>query len=131
MSAQIIRGVHLLELQEHGDSRGGLVVLEDNALPFVPGRIFFMTVPDAGIVRGEHAGTSEQLIIAASGSVSIDLDNGEEQATIRLAENNKALWVRPGIWLRLREFKPGTVLLVAASRLYADTLHFEQPQYFE
>lgn len=120
----------MLDLPDHNDERGDLVVLEQGTLPFVPKRIFFITVSNAGSVRAQHAGSSEELIVPLSGAVTVDLDNGEQQTSMRLADKNKAMWVRPGVWLRLREFEPGTILLVAASLCYSETRHFDRPQPF-
>lgn len=125
---QVIRGANLLDLPSHGDDRGELVVLEENTLPFAPKRIFFITIANSRSVRAEHAGTSEELIVPLSGAVTVDLDNGEQQTSMRLADRTKAIWVKPGVWLRLREFEPGTILLVAASLLYSETRHFDGPQ---
>lgn len=125
---QIIKGVFLLELDVHDDNRGSLVVLEENTLPFNPRRIFFITVPDSSIVRAGHAIISEELIVPVAGAVTIDLDNGEQKSTVRIAKRNQAIWIRSGIWLKLREFEPGTILLVAASLPYAESGHLESPR---
>ncbi|HWR00284.1 MAG TPA: FdtA/QdtA family cupin domain-containing protein [Chlorobaculum sp.] len=126
---QVIQGVELLINEAHRDTRGTLVALEEqSSIPFEPRRIFYITGTDFSSVRAGHAGTSEQLIIALNGSVTVELDNGQEQSSLRLADNLEALWIRPGIWLRLREFSEGTVLLVISSLTYAETQHFMQPQ---
>jgi len=126
---KIMNGVELLTLAIHEDERGCLVALEEQGgLPFAPRRIFYITVPDSSSIRAGHAGTSEELIITITGAVKVELDNGIQQSTLRLADSNKALWVRPGVWLRIKEFAPGTVLLVVASLLYAETRHYNEPQ---
>ena len=126
---KIMNGVELLTLTTHEDERGSLVAFEEqNGLPFAPRRIFYITVRDSSSIRAGHAGTSEELIITMTGAVKVELDNGIRQSSLRLADSNKALWVRSGVWLRLKEFAPGTVLLVVASLLYAETRHYNQPQ---
>lgn len=126
---QVIDGVDLLTHAIHEDERGSLVVLEGTeGLPFAPRRFFYITVPDPSSIRAGHAGSSEELIIAVTGAVTVELDNGTQQVSLRLADSNKALWVRPGVWLRLKKFAPGTVLLVVASLIYAETRHYDQPQ---
>jgi hypothetical protein len=128
---KLIDGVELLTHVIHKDERGSLVALEEHDLPFTPRRIFYITAANASTIRGGHAGTSEELIIAMTGAVTIELDNGLQQTNIRLADNadnNESLWVRPGVWLRLREFAPGTALLVVASLPYAEAQHFDHPK---
>jgi hypothetical protein len=129
MDKQFIRKVRLLNLVCNEDDRGSLVAIEEqDNLPFSPKRIFFISVHNPSSVRAGHASSSEELIVAVNGAVTIDLDNGEQQMSLRLEEKNKALWLRPGVWLKLKEFTPGTILLVAASLLFSETQHFEQPQ---
>ncbi|ARO86640.1 dTDP-6-deoxy-3,4-keto-hexulose isomerase [Nitrosospira lacus] len=126
---QVIEGVELLTHVVHVDERGSLVALEEqDGLPFAPRRIFYITVSDPSSERAGHAGTSEELITIMTGSVTVELDNGIRQASLRLVGNQKALWIRPGVWLRLKEFSPGTILLVVSSLTYAESRHFNRPQ---
>lgn len=129
MDKQLIQRVKLLDLVCNEDDRGSLVVIEEqDNLPFIPKRIFFINVHSSSSVRAGHSSSSEELIVAVNGAVTIDLDNGEQQISLRLEEKNKALWLRPGVWLKLTEFTPGTILLVAASILFSETQHFKKPQ---
>ena len=126
---QVIEGVELMTNVVHMDERGSLVALEEeDGIPFTPRRIFYITVSDPTSERAGHAGTSEELIIIMTGAVTVELDNGIRQANLRLAGSQKALWIRPGVWLRLKAFSPGTILLVVASLTYAETRHFNRPQ---
>lgn len=65
-----------------------------------------------------------------SGAVLVEVDNGRERARVRLASYDRALWVRAGVLIHLREFEQKTILLVCASELYGDTRHFDEPQPF-
>jgi len=122
MVKQLIRGAKLLDLVCNEDDRGSLVVIEEqDSLPFIPKRIFFITVHTSSSVRAAHSSSCEELIVAVNGAVTIDLDNGEQQMSLRLEEKNKALWLRPGVWLKLTEFTSGTIILVAASLLFSET----------
>ena len=125
----LIKGVQLRRQQVHVDPRGELVALEQFAsLPFTPKRVFFMKVDSPTIVRVGHANSCDELIVAVSGSVLVEVDNGHERASARLSGCDQALWISSGILIRLREFGPGTVLLVCASAPYGETRHFERPQ---
>jgi hypothetical protein len=129
MVKQLIRGAKLLDLVCNEDDRGSLVVIEEqDSLPFIPKRIFFITVPSSSSVRAAHSSLCEELIVTVNGAVTIDLDNGEQQMSLRLEEKNKALWLRPGVWIKLKEFTPGTIILVAASLLFSETQQSKKPQ---
>ena len=125
----IIRGVTLLKQHIYADSRGELVALEQHRnLPFELKRVFFMKVDSPESVRGGHANSCEEFIVALSGSVRVEVDNGFEHARVHLAGHDKGLWIRAGILVHLREFEPGTLLLACASELYGDTRHFSRAQ---
>lgn len=121
-----------MDLKIHADSRGALGAFEQFVnLPFALERVFYMKVDDPGVVRGGHANSGEELIVALAGSVFVEVDNGHEKSRVRLHTLDKGLWVRPGVLIYLREFEPQTLLLVCASERYAEALHSDrvQPQW--
>jgi hypothetical protein len=61
------------------------------------------------------------------GAVDVDLDNGQEQASMRLWRSDQALCIHAGVWLRLRNFVDEAIVLVTASRLYAESVYFDHP----
>lgn len=62
---ELIHGVQLRRQQVHADPRGELVSLEQSAsLPFAPKRVFFMKVDSPSIMRGSHANSCAELIVA-------------------------------------------------------------------
>jgi dTDP-4-dehydrorhamnose 3,5-epimerase-like enzyme len=125
----VIEGVTLIEQQVRTDGRGELVAFEgpDN-LPFSPKRIFCMKIDEWRTVRGGHANSCDEFIVVLSGSVLVEVDNGSEATGIRLDGYDRALWVKAGVLVRLREFQAGTMVMVCASALYQDTERFRQPQ---
>lgn len=129
-SNHIIEGVEFVALQAHTDERGKLIILEEHkGLPFIPRRIFYITQPDITCTRACHSGSSEELINVLSGSVTVDFDNGTQQTTMHLTDNGNAVWIRPGVWLRLKNFSPDAIVVVAASLTYAETIHFDYPNF--
>lgn len=129
-SELIIDGALSIQLCTHPDQRGKLTVLEeDNGLPFILKRIFYINDLNSSSIRACHSGNSEQLIIVINGSAKADIDNGMQQTSINLHQSNQALWIRPGVWLKLSEFCTGTILLVAANLTYAETIHFNHPNF--
>ena len=119
----IIEGAQWVRLSRHEDDRGLLTVLDDGSLPFSPVR-FFTISAGPGAVRGEHASSSHELIACLSGTVVVDLNNGATTATVTLDDGSWGLWVKPGVWLRLHSFGPGTILGVAANLRYVETQHW-------
>ena len=125
---RIIGGAYWIAVPRIVDSRGALTVFEGGQLPFDLRRMFFIEA-GPGAVRGEHASGTEELLVAITGGVTCELDTGADRITLRLVPGSgEGLWLRPGVWLRLRDFAPGTVLAVGASLSYADTRHFDTPQ---
>ena len=125
----MIQGVERIDHRVYSDERGELVALERyENLPFSLKRVFFMRVDTTGAVRGGHANSCHEYLVALTGSVTVEVDNGAERTRVRLEGHGQALWIRPGILIHLRDFEPGTLLLVCASEAYEDTRHFAQPQ---
>jgi dTDP-4-dehydrorhamnose 3,5-epimerase-like enzyme len=126
---KLIRGVTLLTHQVHTDSRGSLISLEQSMdLPFVLKRVFVTKVDVPDTVRGGHANSCDEFIVVLSGSVLVDVDNGEERTCVRLCSHDQGLWIKAGVLIGLREFAVPTILLVCAPTHYKETLHFDRPQ---
>lgn len=126
---ELIRGVTLLEQRVHTDARGSLLALEQATnLPFAPKRVFATTVDAPGVARGGHANSCDEFIVVLSGSVLVEVDNGEARTRVRLHGQDQALWIRAGVLIGLREFAAQTILLVCASAPYDETRHFDRAQ---
>lgn len=113
----------LLNVPLLGDSLGSIGVVEGSTLlPFEIKRFYFICDVPAGAIRGSHAHKKlHQLVIAVSGSVEVELDDGSSTQTFALAGPQVALQVPPGYWRTLREFQPGTVVAVLASSEYDES----------
>lgn len=128
ISCEVIEGVALLPQIVHSDARGNLVSFEEfGNVPFFPKRVFVITVDRLGPDRGGHANSCDELISVIDGAVTVEIDNGVERRAVRLDGYHEALWIRAGVMIALREFEPGTALLVCASERYEDTRHFDKP----
>jgi len=107
----------VLELQNIADVRGSLSIVESaRHIPFGIERVFWIyDVPDGG-ARGAHAHRAcHQLLIAASGSFSVVLDDGVNRRTVLLDRPNCGLHIPPGIWAEEQGFSSGSICLVLAS----------------
>lgn len=72
-----------------------------------------------GESRGGHAHKElRQLIVAASGSFTVTLDDGKVRRSFVLNRPYQGLLVVPGIWRTLDDFSSGAVCLVLASHIY-------------
>jgi len=110
----------IIELDKHHHEKGNITVVENNnEVPFDVKRIYYLYDVPGGESRGGHAHKElRQLIIAASGSFSVILDDGNSKRTIMLNRPYQGLLIVPGIWRELEEFSSGSVCLVLASHYY-------------
>ena len=106
--------------RHHSDRKGNLTVINNgNTLPFDVKRAYYIYDVPGGENRGAHAHKElEQLIIAASGSFTVTLDDGGCKRSFFLNRPYQGLYVKPGMWRDLVDFSSGAVALVLASDIY-------------
>lgn len=91
-------------------------------VPFAIKRVYYLYDIPGGESRGAHAHYDlEQLIVAASGSFDISLDDGYDKLTVQLSRPYMGLHVRPGMWRDISNFSSGAICLVLASELYSES----------
>ncbi|WP_455497878.1 sugar 3,4-ketoisomerase [Coprobacter sp.] len=110
----------VIQLDKHTRPNGNITVVEDNiTVPFDIRRVYYLYDVPGGEERGGHAHRNlYQLIVAASGSFDVILDDGKKRRTVSLNRPYYGLLIRPGIWRELNNFSSGAVSLVLASELY-------------
>ncbi len=110
----------MIELSKHHAQQGNISVVENNKdVPFEVKRTYYLYDVPGGESRGAHAHKElSQLIIAASGSFTVTLDDGEVKRTFLLNRPYQGLYVVPGIWRTLDDFSSGSVCMVLASHCY-------------
>ncbi len=114
----------IIELdRHHSERKGNLTVVENGiTLPFDVKRVYYLYDVPGGESRGAHAHKElEQLIVAASGSFVVTLDDGKEKKSFFLNRPYQGLYVRPGLWRDLADFSSGAVCMVLASEVYMET----------
>ena len=95
------------------------VVENGRTLPFDVKRVYYLYDIPGGEERGSHAHRElEQLIIAASGSFTVILNDGKCKRSFFLNRPYQGLYVKPGMWRDLEDFSSGAVCLVLASDVY-------------
>lgn len=111
----------IVELSKHhSDRKGNISVVQNgDTVPFDVKRVYYLYDVPGGESRGAHAHrVLEQLIVAASGSFRVIIDDGNVKRSFILNRPYQALYVKPGIWRDLDDFSSGAVCLVLASELY-------------
>jgi hypothetical protein len=103
----------------------------DINIPFSVKRIYYLYDVPGGEARGGHAHKElHQLIVAASGSFNVLLDDGQNKKIVTLNRPDYGLLVVPGIWRELFEFSSGSICMVLASRLYEESDYLRDYNHF-
>lgn len=111
----------IIELDRHHSPRKGDISVVENGItvPFDTKRVYYLYDVPGGVDRGGHAHKElKQLIVAASGSFTVVLDDGIVKRSVVLNRPYMGLYVVPGIWRVLEDFSSGSVCLVLASEKY-------------
>jgi len=118
--------------KHHSDRKGNISVVENGVtLPFDVKRVYYLYDVPGGESRGAHAHKElEQLIVAASGSFNVTLDDGKCKRTVFLNRPYQGLYVKPGIWRDLDDFSSGAVCMVLASDIYTKEDYIRDYQFF-
>ncbi|TGY02976.1 MULTISPECIES: FdtA/QdtA family cupin domain-containing protein [Muribaculaceae] len=108
--------------KHHSERKGNLSVVENyDTVPFEVKRTYYLYDVPGGESRGGHAHKElSQLIIAASGSFTVTLDDGNVKRTFLLNRPYQGLYIVPGIWRTLDDFSSGAVCMVLASEGYTE-----------
>ena len=112
--------IHFPKIQNRA---GNITPIQNNIeAPFAIKRVYYLYDVPGGESRGAHAHKElEQLNIAASGSFDVTIDDGNNKKTISLNRPNYGLHLKPGMWRELSNFSSGSICLVLASLLYAES----------
>ena len=90
-------------------------------IPFEIKRIYYLYDVPGGESRGGHAHKAlHQLLIAASGSFDVFLEDGKESKLVSLNRPYYGLIIVPGIWRQLQNFSSGSICLVIGSEKYQE-----------
>ena len=114
-------GCRVIDLKRIQDPRGNLTPIEGESpdLPFALQRVYWLYDVPGGESRGGHAHHDcQELLVAASGSFDVIVDDGTHRERFFLNRSYYGLLVPSMIWRELDNFSSGSVCLVLASARY-------------
>ena len=122
MKNSTVNDCKVIQLSKIHNRAGNITIIENNLdIPFEVKRIYYLYDIPSNETRGGHAHKELfQLVIGASGSFNINLNDGVNNKTIFLNRPDLGLLIVPGIWRDLSEFSSGAVCLVFASEKYSE-----------
>lgn len=132
MNSSTVYDCPVLPLNKIHNRAGNITIVEGNGnVPFSIRRIYYLYDIPGGESRGGHAHKELfQLIVAASGSFDVLLDDGTNKKVVKLNRPDYGLLVVPGIWRELFEFSSGSVCLVLASEKYDEADYLREYDLF-
>ncbi|MGY6560067.1 MAG: sugar 3,4-ketoisomerase [Nitritalea sp.] len=110
----------ILSLPKNHSIKGHITAINGGIeVPFPLNRIYYLYDVPGGEGRGAHGHRAlQQLIIAASGSFDLQVDDGRSKRTFQLNRPYQGLLLPSGLWRELSNFSSGAICLVLASHAY-------------
>lgn len=110
----------IIELPKFLDDRGNLSFLEnENQIPFEIKRVHWIYDVPGGESRGGVAyKTTEEFIVAMSGSFDVVVRDGEREWKFSLNRSYKGIYIPAGYWRSVENFSSNSVAVIAASTYY-------------
>lgn len=116
----------LIQLPKFLDERGNLSFFEnDNQIPFTIRRVHWIYDVPGGEERGGVAyKTTEEFIVAMSGSFDVVVRDAEREWKFTLNRSYMGVYIPAGLWRAVVDFSSNSVAMIAASTFYdpADTI---------
>lgn len=111
--------VEWLNLQFIEDSRGQLLVVESDQIPFSPARFFMTSVQGDVRERGGHSHKEcWQILFCISGEIEVHVVTKKATEVYSLKQDGRALMIPPGYWSKQVFQDVHSVLGAIASHSY-------------
>ena len=113
--------------------RGSLLVVEGGQMPFTMARVYAVHgVREPGAARGAHAHKkTDQAIFIIAGELTLHLDDGSSQQSLRLREKEDGVRLGPMLWHSMSDFTPDCVALLVASLPYDESDYIRDYEEFK
>lgn len=107
----------IIQLPKFLDARGNLSFVEqDNHIPFVIRRTYWLYDVPGGESRGGHAyKKNQEFIVALSGSFDVVIDDGNNKMVFTLNRSYYGLYVPKGLWREMQNFSTNSLALILSS----------------
>ncbi|MBN2486820.1 MAG: WxcM-like domain-containing protein [Bacteroidales bacterium] len=118
-----IHSCNVIELTKIHNPAGNITIVQNGENEFFnTKRVYYLYDVPGGSERGGHAHKGlYQLIIAASGSFDVIIDDGRNKKIVHLNRPYYGLYIVPGIWREIVNFSSGAICLVLASEKYSES----------
>jgi dTDP-4-dehydrorhamnose 3,5-epimerase-like enzyme len=128
-----LEDVRIIQLPKIEDHRGNLTFIEgERHIPFAIARVYYLYDVPGGMERGGHAHRElQQLMIAASGSFDVVVDDGFNRRTFSLNRSYYGLFIPTMVWREIVNFSSGAVCLVLASHPYDEADYYRDYDEFK
>lgn len=112
----------IIQLPQVNTSGGNITSINNQIeINFETRRIYYLYDVPGGQVRGGHGHKElQQLIVAATGSFDLIVDDGFVKRTFNLNRPNFGVYLPAGLWRELKNFSSGSICLVLASMEYSE-----------
>lgn len=132
LATSTVSDCRIIDLPKVSNPAGNITSInESQDVAFSIERVYYLYDIPGGESRGGHAHKGlYQLLVAASGSFDVLLDDGVRQLKVTLNQPYKGLLIVPGIWRELAMFSSGSICLVLASLKYDEDDYIRDYQQF-
>lgn len=107
----------IIDLPKIADKRGNLSIIEElKDIPFEIKRCFWIYDVPGGETRGGHAyRTTQEFIVALSGSFDVVIDDGKTKQTYSLNRSYYGLYVPTMMWRQMQNFSTNSLALIVTN----------------
>jgi hypothetical protein len=117
MSAQaVVSDCRIIAFTFHDDADGRMTILERlGEFPLDVRRALVISYVPSGASREAHANMqTPELVLCVAGALTLRVEDGRSSRSIPLSSQSGAVLVPPTLWMELRDFVPGTVVIILA-----------------